>query len=321
MFDGIDPIYIYFSAIGGLALVVAETIYGLTSTASGYRANVNRRLGRISAADDRQAVIVDIRRERGLGDIGGAAAQATWLRTLLVQSGLALSPQRIVAIAAGAAVAGLVAGYLTYGAIGAPIGGLLGGGVAPIMALRRLRNRRRDKFTEQFPEALDIIVRSLRAGHPVPAALRIVAREMSDPIGSEFGMVEDELVYGLDIEAAMRNMLARVGQEDLPLFVTSVAIQANTGGNLAEILANLTEVVRSRIRMRRKIRAVSAESRISAIILSAAPVIVFMALNWLTPDFYGAHWTHPWMAWGLGGAATWMALGNLIMRRMVNFKV
>ena len=321
MLDNLDPIYVFYAALVGAVLLVADTIHGLTATAASYRSNVNRRLGRLEKAEDRKEAIVQLRRERGLGALGGSEAAANWLRKLATQSGVSLSLWQIGACAGAAALAGLAAGYTLEGYLGALAGCVFGGLALPILTLYRLRDMRRAKFTEQFSEALDIIVRSLRAGHPVPAAIRMVAREMADPIGSEFGMVEDEIVYGLDIETAMRNMLDRVGQEDLPLFVTSVAIQASTGGNLAEILSNLTEVVRSRARMRRKITAISAEGRISAMILTLAPVVLFFVINWMTPSFYASHWDHPWMMWGLGGAAVWMAIGNLIMRRMINFKV
>ena len=103
-----------------------------------------------------------------------------------------------------------------------------------------MRSRRQKAFGAQFPDALDIIVRSLRAGHPVPIAITMVAREMHDPIGSEFGIVADEITYGADLETAMRNLYFRIGQDDLPLFVTAVAIQSSTGGNLGEILENLS---------------------------------------------------------------------------------
>ncbi len=106
----------------------------------------------------------------------------------------------------------------------------------PYLVLRFLRGRRQKAFGAQFPDALDMIVRSLRAGHPVPIAITMVAREMPDPIGSEFGIVADEITYGADLETALRNLYFRVGQDDLPLFVTAVAIQGSTGGNLGEIL-------------------------------------------------------------------------------------
>ena len=106
--------------------------------------------------------------------------------------------------------------------------------------LKFKRGRRQKKFGAQFPDALDIIVRSLRAGHPVPIAITMVAREMADPIGTEFGIVADEITYGADLETGMRNLYFRIGQDDLPLFVTAVAIQSSTGGNLGEILENLS---------------------------------------------------------------------------------
>ena len=110
----------------------------------------------------------------------------------------------------------------------------------PLLVLKFKRGRRQKAFGAQFPDALDIIVRSLRAGHPVPIAIAMVAREMADPIGTEFGIVADEITYGADLETGMRNLYFRIGQEDLPLFVTAVAIQSSTGGNLGEILQNLS---------------------------------------------------------------------------------
>ena len=117
---------------------------------------------------------------------------------------------------------------------------LVAGHAAAAVRPQMLRGRRQKSFAGQFPDALDIIVRSLRAGHPVPVAVTMVGREMKDPIGSEFGIVSDEITYGADLEGAMRNLYARIGSDDLPLFVTAVAIQGATGGNLGEILENLS---------------------------------------------------------------------------------
>ena len=114
-----------------------------------------------------------------------------------------------------------------------------------------------------------MIVRSLKAGHPVPVAIGLVARELPDPIGTEFGLVADEVTYGSDLVTALRKMQGRVGQEDLPLFITAVSIQSSTGGNLREILQGLSDVIRQRIKMRRKIQSISAEGRISAYFLTA----------------------------------------------------
>src|SRR5262249_44632456 len=142
----------------------------------------------------------------------------------------------------------------------------------------------------QFADGLDMIVRSLRAGHPTPIAVTMVAREMADPIGSEFGIVADEITYGADLETALRNLYYRIGQDDLPLFVTAVAIQGSTGGNLGEILENLSAVIRQRFKMRRKIRALAAEGRASAIILSSLPIAMFLIIQVVAPDFYNGVW-------------------------------
>ena len=320
MFDALDPLWTFYIALIGVVLIIADTIYLLSTNATSYRRNVNRRLSTMEKVTDRQDAIVKLRRERGIGTIGERLEIGAWFSRLVVQSGVRMGRGKFVAVSVVGGVAGFIGGYLWNGATVACGGLIFCGLVLPVQVLRFLRKRRQAKFTEQLPEALDIIVRSLRAGHPVPAAIKMAAREMGDPLGSEFGMAEDEITYGLDIEAAMRNMLERVGQEDLPLFVTSVAIQASSGGNLTEILGNLTEVIRMRAKMRRKIRALSAEGRTSAIILSSVPIFIFVVINWIAPDFYGKNWGHPWMYWGLGFAAFWMGLGNLVMRNMINFR-
>jgi tight adherence protein B len=191
----------------------------------------------------------------------------------------------------------------------------------PYFILRLLRSRRQKKFGAQFPDALDIIVRSLRAGHPVPIAITMVGREMTDPIGSEFGVVSDEITYGADLETAMRNLYCRIGSDDLPLFVTAVAIQSSTGGNLGEILENLSGVIRQRFKMRRKIRALASEARASAMILCALPIGMFVVIQFIAPDFYGSVWQVPLTKMLLFGAAGWMNVGNLVMFKMVNFKI
>ena len=144
---------------------------------------------------------------------------------------------------------------------------------------------------------------------------------MPDPIGTEFGIVIDEITYGADLETAMRNLYFRVGSDDLPLFVTAVAIQASTGGNLGEILQNLSAVIRMRFKMRRKIYALASEGRASAMILSSLPILMFGVIYFLVPEFYASVWKYDLTKICLMLAAGWMGIGNLIMYRMVNFKV
>lgn len=320
MFSDLDPIWIFYAALAGVVILAADMIYLLTFSAHSYRKNVNRRLSLLHTAGDRTGAVLALRRQRGVGGLDSKLAIMSRFKRLYVQSGLMLQTSTCLLILAAGAMSCGSAGFVSQGLVGAVAGVVAGLSIVPLVALLILRRRRQRKFTEQFAEALDIINRSLRAGHPIPAALKMVAREMPDPIGTEFGMAEDEITYGLDLTAAMRNIYERVGQEDLPLFITSVAIQASSGGNLTEILENLTDVIRQRTKMRRKIRALSAEGRVSAIILSSVPVVLFIIINWLSPSFYGSHWAHPWMQWGLRGAVFWMALGNIIMMRMVNFR-
>ena len=195
------------------------------------------------------------------------------------------------------------------------------GMILPLFVLKVLRSRRQKAFGAQFADALDIIVRSLRAGHPVPIAITMVARESPDPVGTEFGIVADEITYGADLETAMRNLYFRIGQDDLPLFVTAVAIQGSTGGNLGEILENLSAVIRQRFKMRRKIRALAAEGRASAMILSSLPIVMFAIVQIVSPEFYGSVWHEDITKIILATAGTWMGVGNVIMYHMVNFRI
>src|SRR5688500_11841451 len=134
-------------------------------------------------------------------------------------------------------------------------------------------------------------------------------------------MVSDEITYGSDLESAMRDLYFRVGQDDLPLFVTAVAIQSSTGGNLGEILENLSKVIRDRFKMRRKIRALASEGRASALILSSLPIVMFLIINVVTPNFYSEVWHQDLTKIALIGAGCWMGIGNFIMYRLVNFKI
>jgi tight adherence protein B len=184
-----------------------------------------------------------------------------------------------------------------------------------------LRNRRRRTFEAQLPEAIDVLVRSLRAGHPVSAAIRMVVRELPDPIGTEFAIAADELTYGLDLETAVHNVSRRVGQQDLALVVVAIGIQAKSGGNLAEILNSISKMIRERLRMRLKVKALSAEARFSAVVLSILPMALFGLLLVIAPHFYGDVWQVSYVKPVLAAAAAWMLIGDVVMYNMVKFEV
>lgn len=319
--NAIDPLIVFYVAAAAAAITAGEAIYLLFYAKKSYHSRVNRRLVTQEANTDREAVLVQLRRERGLTAEGAYLLPVKELNRLVLQSGLTIGLGRLGLLVAVLMVA-IFVGILIYrGEIAEAVAGaFLTGALLPIATLKYLRARRQNLFAAQFPEAIDIIVRSLRAGHPVPVAINMVARELPDPVGTEFGMVADEITYGSDLETAMRTMLDRVGQEDLPLFVTSIAIQSQTGGNLSDILDNLAKVIRERFKMRRKIKALSSEGRVSSYILTATPFIIFFNLNMISPDFYGDVWGHPSTVYVLGGAIAWMAIGNMVMNRMINFK-
>ena len=317
-----DPIYLIWSFVAVSAGLTVEAIYLLCFSTASYRSQINRRLMMSKDRPDRESVLIELRRERGLTSGGNFRISLVALNRLILQSGITIGFARLVVIIAITSVVAFVAPVLFHGnLLEGALAALLSATALPYLVLRMLRGRRQKKFGAQFPDALDIIVRSLRAGHPVPVAITMVGREMPDPIGSEFGMVSDEITYGADLETAMRNLYGRIGSDDLPLFVTAVGIQGSTGGNLGEILENLSGVIRQRFKMRRKIRALAAEGRASAIILSALPIGLFIVVQVVTPSFYAAVWHENLTKVLLGFGAGWMMVGNLIMFRMVNFKI
>jgi tight adherence protein B len=321
LFD-FDPIYLIWLFVAVSAGLTVEAVYLLCVSAASYRSNINRRLMLSRDRTDRESVLIELRRERGLTSGGDFQLNLVSLNRLVLQSGVTIGFARLIIVIAFAAVLAFGATMVFRGNIlEAGLAALLSATALPYFVLRLLRGRRQKRFAAQFPDALDIIVRSLRAGHPVPIAISMVGREMPDPIGSEFGMVSDEITYGADLETAMRNLYSRIGSEDLPLFVTAVAIQASTGGNLGEILQNLSGVIRDRFKMRRKIRALAAEGRASAMILSALPIGMFLVIQFIAPDFYGSVWHEHLTKLLLFAAGGWMSVGNLIMFKMVNFKI
>lgn len=317
-----EDVYLVYALVAISAVFFAEGVYLLLFSSRAYRKNINRRLQLLQSEPNRENVLIQLRHERGLTDGGDFRLPLIALNRLVLQSGLAITlPKLATFVAFGALVAFGVVLFIRAQYLEAFLAAAFCGLILPLLVLHILRSRRRKAFGAQFPDALDIIVRSLRAGHPVPIAITMVARESSDPIGTEFGIVADEITYGADLESAMRNLYFRIGQDDLPLFVTAVAIQGTTGGNLGEILDNLSAVIRQRFKMRRKIRALAAEGRASALILSSLPIVMFMIVQIVAPSFYGSVWQEDLTKIILACAGAWMGVGNFIMYQMVNFRI
>lgn len=299
-----------------------EAVFLSLARRTATRSDLKRRLSKSEDAKEPHETLVKMRRKRSLSPHGEYTMPMIWLNRLVVQSGVTWGVAGLpLVLTVGTVV--VFAAILLVG--GNPFLALfcasLLGIVAPLLFLALLARRRRQKFERQLPDAIDILVRGLKVGHPVPTAIRVVARELPDPIGSEFAIVADELTYGLDLETATSNLSARVGQQDLTLVVVAIGIQAKSGGNLAEILTGLSKVIRDRLRMRLKVKALSAEGRFSALLLSILPIALFGLLWVIAPHFYGEVWHVALVKPILLGALAWMAVGDLVMYRMVKFQI
>ena len=308
-------------AIAIATFLVLEIIMRAVARRMNTTAAINSQLRLREKVDNAQEALVEVRRRRGLTAEGGYSLPIETLNRLLLQSGMQLRLGFLLGLmAAIALIIGLITTLL---GMPIPIRVLLAAAAGigtPLLVLSLARSRRLKKLEEQLPEAVDVMVRSLRAGHPIPVAVNMVGREMSDPAGSEFAMVADEMTYGLDLTTALGNLRERTGQMDVALLVVAVSIQSKTGGNLAELLSKLGKMIRERSRMRRKIKALSAEGRFSSIALIIVPIVVYLIVNTLAPTFYGDVKDDPiFMPSVYFGLGLWV-VGIFVIRRMVNFK-
>lgn len=193
--------------------------------------------------------------------------------------------------------------------------------MVPLLFLQARANRLRKRMQDQFPVALDVFVRGLRAGHPVAAALDLLTVELPDPIGSQFGIVVDEVTYGAELRDALHSMAERWDMADMRMFVVSLSVQSETGGNLAEILENLSKVIRDRQSMMLKVRALSSEGKMTAIVLTALPILAFTTLFILNPGFYLDVADDPAFVPGFTMLIVLYFIGFFAIRRMVDLKV
>ncbi|TPJ73488.1 type II secretion system F family protein [Mesorhizobium sp. B2-7-1] len=321
MLTGQALLYFIYVVAAASVILAGEAFYLSLTGRRSRRVAVNHRLRLIANEAPAEQTLQSLLRERGLTDSGDFISGFVWLNRLYTQSGVTGNPMTFVAsfVLAGLAMALLLWFFLHVAAPVAFIIFLVVGLALPLLVLRRARNKRIQKFAKQLPDALDMIVRSLRAGHPASVAIGLVAREIPDPLGTEFGIVADEITFGLSMEQAVRKLSERVGFEGLHLLSVSLAIQGKTGGNLTEILANLSSVLRERQKLRLKIRALSAEGRTSAWLISLFPVVMFLILMLVAPSYYGQVWGSPLIPPVFTAFGIWALLGDYIMYRMVTF--
>lgn len=323
-----DPQYLVYGAIFLFVLLGVEGLYYLMIDGRrGGNRNINRRLRMLASGTDSRDVLHKLRRKTKsenatFGELIRLLRPLSRLDDLITQSGLTIPTSRMLGIMA--ALWGI--SFVVLAAVmnlPAPRGALisLAPAALPILYLMARTRRRLKRFTEQFPDSLDLIVRSLRAGHPISTAMGLVAQEMPDPIGTEFGIAVDEMTYGLDLRDALQNMSLRVRVQDLNYLVVAISIQHGTGGNLAEVLEGLSKVIRDRFHMFSKVKALSAEGRLSAVILSILPLVVAGAVWGLNPRYFNEVKDDPLFMILMSVGAGLLIAGNLIMWRMVRIRV
>lgn len=254
--------------------------------------------------------------------VAGSGSRVEALAGRLDRSGKSwtVSQYFYASLGLGLAIAVLV--LLKSGALllGLGIGFAVGAGL-PHMVVNFFIKRRTGQFNAKFPDAIDLLVRGLRSGLPVTETLGVVAHEVPGPVGAEFKGIVERIRIGRTMEEALQETADRLGIAEFNFFCITLAIQRETGGNLAETLSNLGDVLRKRSQMKLKIRAMSSESKASAYIVGSLPFIVFGMIWWINPEYVGGFFTDDRLiAIGLGGAV-WMSLGAFIMAKMVSFEI
>ncbi len=325
--------FLILVAIFGSVFLAMQMILRLTVERHAHSGAVNRRMRLIAKGTDREEIISFLRKhDPGIVE-GGSIPRRLYasFRRNLMMAAIPYSATQVAigmgmlfsALALAISIAAWSANYqLTAGvmqlivAVAAAVAIFI-----PVMAVSFLAQRRRKRMQEQFPVALDIFVRALRSGHPVASAIELLTQEMEDPIGSEFGLIADEVSYGADLAEALDDMAERWDMDDIRMFVVSLSVQHETGGNLAEILDNLSRVIRERASLYLKVRALSSEGRMTGWLLTALPIITFVLLFTMNPAFYLGVARDPIFFFGFPALLVWYLVGVVSIKRMVDLKV
>ncbi len=326
--DGSFTIVMLAALGGGVSLFML-----LRVAFAGPSAHMRKRLARVRDHGRRAPAgkgSATLRRTDEDGLIPGLDVLMKWLlprpallRQRLQRTGRRLSPGEYGLICF---VVGSVFGVITHRLAGGVLAisilsGISAGLIFPHMVLGALINRRLKAFTAEFPEAIDLIVRGLKAGLPVPESIRNVGQEMKDPLGVEFRTAAEKIKLGLTIEEALQEIGERVPTPEYRFFVISISVQRETGGNLAETLENLSDILRKRRQMRLKIKAMSSEANASAMILGSLPFALFGILLLVNYDYVAALFTDPRGHIMLGAALGSLGLGIAVMKKMVRFDI
>lgn len=307
---------------GLIFLAIVVLVVGLWWVAQAER-SVRARLKRPGPASGPTGILrSDVERIDGtIGDMLGGTGLMKRLGALVTQSAYKGTTGDVVLIIVAFVVIGGTGGWLRTGAL---LWGLVAGvtlGSLPIVYLLHLRRRRLNAFQSQFPDALDTITRAIRAGNALSGAIRVVGEDMPDPVGAEFRRVDEEIRLGLDPGEALFRLQARVPVEDIGFFCTAIRIQRAAGGNLAEVLERLAEVIRERFKILSYARVLSAQHRWSAVCVGLSPAIFAVVFEFLHPGYFSALATNPIGPWLVGAGLVLEAIGFFMVWRIAQIKV
>ena len=318
----IEPLIYGLIFVGVIVLV--EGVY-LTAFGRSISLNnrVNRRLEMLEKGDRREEVMEKLRKEMRQHMNSRGIPLYAILADRAQKAAIAFTPQQLVMVMAalsGTAFVGLTVATETGLAIRAGISVVMGvGGV--FFWVSSKAKKRLSMIEEQLPDAIELMVRSLRVGHPFSSAIQIVAKEVADPLATEFGIIADESAYGRDVGEALKDMAERLDMQDLRFLAVAVTIQQQSGGNLAEILAGLSKVIRARFRLFRRVKAITAEAQWSGKFLSGFPIVALVAINVMDPHYYDEVMDHPWFIPACLAVGGFLAANLFVMRMLVNIKV
>jgi len=316
-------VVVFLALLGGAVFLLSQVlIVPAFGSDARTRKLLRRKLREIGAFDARSEVASLLRQKylRELSPLERRLEDTPVMESLgriIEQSGRTILAHRLVGLAILIAAAACILAAVMFGNVGISLLALLAGGAAPFVFIFRERRVRLEKFEEQLPDAVDIMKRALRAGHPFNACLKLVAEDMDAPIAREFELTFADVNYGNDLRQALLGMLLRVPSTNLMALVTAVLIQKETGGNLAEIFDRISQVIRSRFRFGRKVRTLSAEGRLSAWILGLVPLVLFGLMWILNPGYLPPLLVDPMGQKLIAFACLMLVVGVFWMRRII----
>ncbi|GLT08117.1 type II secretion system F family protein [Sulfitobacter sp. PR48] len=317
-----EPIIYGLIFIGVLVLVEGLYLVAFGKSIS-LNSRVNRRLEMLEKGTRREEVLDKLRKEMQQHMDAKTIPLYSLLSIKAQKAAIAFTPKQLLMIMAGVSAAAFMA--LTVGTeTDAPVRALLSVGIGVggvYFWISAKANKRMGMIEEQLPDAVELMVRSLRVGHPFSNAISIVSKEIQDPLASEFGVIADESAYGRDVGEALKDMAERLDMQDLRFLAVAVTIQQQSGGNLAEILAGLAKVIRARFRLFRRVKAITAEAKWSGKFLSAFPIVALIVINVSDPHYYDEVRDHALFIPACFLVGIFLAMNLFVMRILTDIKV